>query len=114
MSSDGTLTSGPSPLRRPFKGRIIQVMDALDYGDAVSNQALALDRLLLKLGYDSVIASRWVHEKVLARRIDIDELEPEDRDVVIFHFSGYSAHAWARVKQWRCTRICLYHNITPH
>ena len=97
-----------------FRGRIFQVMDALDYGDAVSNHCMMLDGIFKGLGYDSHILSKWFHEKVADRRSDLKAITPDDGDLVIIHFSGYSDHAWPFVAQLRCTRICLYHNITPH
>ena len=38
--------------------RIIQVLDALDYGDGVCNDVIRKDALLKKMGYTSLIYSK--------------------------------------------------------
>lgn len=97
-----------------FKGRIIQVTEALDRADAVSNQVIELDRLFSSMGLNSVVASKWHHEDVSSYRINLDDVYVHEDDVVIFHSCGYTEHAgpWA-VRQY-CTKVILYHNITPH
>jgi glycosyltransferase involved in cell wall biosynthesis/GT2 family glycosyltransferase len=97
-----------------FGGRIIQLLDALDYGDAVSAHCLWLHRLLTRMGHRSLVLSKWYHEEVAKHRRDLDSVEVTDRDILILHFSGHSAHAWPHMAAQRCTKVLLYHNITPH
>ena len=97
-----------------FKGRVFQILDALDYGDAVSNQAIALGKMLAQMGFATTIYNKWHHPAFEGFRQDLDALVPTDQDVVILHFSGFSEFALAAIRQFRCTKICLYHNITPH
>ncbi len=97
-----------------FKGRVFQVMEALDFADAVSNQAVALDGMLRRLGIETRLYSKWHHEKMRDACVDLHELKPTDEDIVILHFSGHSQYALPYLQQLRCTKICLYHNITPH
>jgi glycosyltransferase involved in cell wall biosynthesis len=97
-----------------FRGRIFQVVEALDFGDAVSNQVVALDRMFKELGFESAIYSTWSNQKVAHLRADLADLQPTDEDIVILHFAGYSDHALPHVQELRCTKVCVYHNITPH
>jgi glycosyltransferase involved in cell wall biosynthesis len=97
-----------------FDGRIFQVTEALDYGDAVSNQIIALDGVLKKMGFDAAIFSKWHHEEVAARREYINALRASDKDIVIYHCHGFSEFTLPHVLTQNCTRIILYHNITPH
>ena len=97
-----------------FTGRIFQVIEALDYGDAVSTQAMELETLLKQMGFDTTIYSKWHHPEVEAFRLSLDDLAATDQDVVILHYAGFSEYALAAVRQLRSTRICVYHNITPH
>lgn len=96
-----------------FSGRIIQLTDALDYGDAVSNQVIALDAAFKRLGLRAEIYSKWHHEKVAAHRRDLSELVAREDDVVILHFFGLSEHALPAALECYATRILLTHNITP-
>ncbi|MDF3838088.1 glycosyltransferase [Cupriavidus basilensis] len=97
-----------------FTGRIIQITEALDFGDAVSNQIVALDTMFKGMGLRSEIYSQWHHSNVGHLRKNLDQLEVRDDDVLIIHFAGYSEYVMAQYHEVRCTKICAYHNITPH
>jgi glycosyltransferase involved in cell wall biosynthesis len=97
-----------------FTGRIFQVTEALSFDDAVSNQILALGRLFSSLGLDNTIISKWHDVRHEQSRRPIEELTPTEKDVVIYHFCGFAAHTPLVVRSQYCTRILLYHNITPH
>ncbi|MEQ5843327.1 glycosyltransferase [Paraburkholderia acidicola] len=101
-------------LNTNFRGRIFQTVEALDYGDAVSNQVIALDTMLKEMGVVTSIYSQWHHADVAGFRQDLSELAPTDEDVIILHYAGYSDHMLPFVQDLRCTKICVYHNITPH
>jgi hypothetical protein len=96
-----------------FSGRIIQVTEALDYGDAVSNQVISLDTLFKQMGFNAQIVSQWHHENVASFRKNLDELDADERDIVILHFYGYSEYSVNAVLNCNTTRIMIYHNITP-
>jgi hypothetical protein len=97
-----------------FSGRIFQLIESLDYGDAVSRQAMALDTMLKRLGFQTRIHSKWHHRKVEEFCSLLETLQPADNDIVIYHFSGYSEHTLPYLRTLRCSKVCLYHNITPH
>ena len=44
--------------------RVIQVLDALDFGDGVSNDVIHLHEMLDELQVENYIYSKWCHEKV--------------------------------------------------
>lgn len=96
-----------------FRGRIIQLVEALDYGDAVSNQVVRLDDLFKKQGLTSLIYSKWVHSSVETLRLNIDDLRVKEDDVIILHYAGFSEFAFEIFKKCPATRITIYHNITP-
>src|SRR5438034_6291855 len=93
-----------------FRGRVVQVIEALDYGDAVSNQVVELDAMLRRLGMSSAIYCQWFHEDMQSYCQPLETLKPADDDVVILHFAGYSEYALPHVQKLRCTKICVYHN----
>jgi glycosyltransferase involved in cell wall biosynthesis len=101
-------------IERKFRGRIFQVIEALDYGDAVSNQVVELGKLMAQMGFATANYSKWHHSQVENLRLNLDDLKPTDQDIVILHYAGYSEHALPAVREFRCTKICVYHNITPH
>ncbi len=91
-----------------------QLLAALSYGDAISNEALAIQAHLRRLGHASDIFAEGVHPRMahLARPLwqYPDVSSPET--VCLFHFSIGSAagrlayHAPDRL-------VAIYHNITP-
>ena len=101
-------------LNTNFTGRIFQVVEALDYGDAVSNQVVAMDVMFKSAGFESQIYSRWHHPDVENLRSSLDDLTVTDEDIVILHYAGFSVYAYPHVEKLRCTKVCVYHNITPH
>ena len=92
--------------------RIIQVIDALDYGDGVSNDVLHLKDLLQSIGRENRLYCRWANEKVKAHAENIDQYKPQHDDLIVYHFSGISS-LMDRVLSYPGKKIVRYHNITP-
>ncbi|SKA76613.1 Glycosyltransferase involved in cell wall bisynthesis [Caloramator quimbayensis] len=89
-----------------------QAMDAIDYGDAVSNSVINLKELLEEAGYNSLIYSKWFHQKVHKYYNPIEKLDVKNNDIVFYHFSGKS-DIFNQIIKLRSKKILVYHNITP-
>jgi glycosyltransferase involved in cell wall biosynthesis len=91
-----------------------QLLAALSYGDAIGNEALAIQKHLRQAGFDSDIFAEKVHPRVahLARPLWEYAQVSSPETVCLFHFSIGSAsgrliyHAPDRL-------VSIYHNITP-
>lgn len=97
-----------------FSGRIIQIAEALSHDDAVSNQILALDRQLAAMGLRSMVCTKWYDPRLADMRQPLEDLQVDERDVVIYHFYGFAGITLPLVADMYCTRVMIYHNITPH
>lgn len=94
--------------------RVPQLLAALSYGDAIGNEALAIQRHLRASGYESDIFAEHVHPRMahLARPLHEYRAVSSPETVCLFHFSIGSAagrmifHAPDRL-------VSIYHNITP-
>ncbi len=94
--------------------RVHQLLAALSYGDAIGNEALAIQAHLRKAGFESDIFAERVHPRMahLARPLWDYEDVSSPETVCLFHFSIGSAagrlifHAPDRL-------VSIYHNITP-
>jgi glycosyltransferase involved in cell wall biosynthesis len=94
--------------------QVHQLLAALSYGDAIGNEALAIQRHLRAAGYASEIFAERVHPRVarLARPLWQYAQVSSPETVCLFHFSIGSAagrliyHAPDRL-------VSIYHNITP-
>ncbi|KAM3103176.1 glycosyltransferase [Phormidesmis sp. 146-12] len=93
--------------------RYVQVLDALDFGDAVSNQVIRLHQMLLERGENAQIFSKYADHRVEAYRRPFSEFQMDEDVVLIHHFSGYSELA-PEIVGLRGYKILAYHNITPH
>lgn len=91
-----------------------QLLAALSYGDAISNEALAIRARLRAAGFDSEIYAERVHPRMahLARPLWQYPKVSGPETVCLYHFSIGSAagrliyHAPDRL-------VAIYHNITP-
>jgi glycosyltransferase involved in cell wall biosynthesis len=94
--------------------RVHQLLAALSYGDAIGNEALAIQKHLRAAGFASDIFAEKVHPRVahLARPLWEYREVSSPETVCLFHFSIGSAagrliyHASDRL-------VSIYHNITP-
>ena len=99
---------------KPAPRRVHQLLAALSYGDAIGNEALAIQAHLRAAGFESDIFAEGVHPRMahLARPLwEYADVSSPDT-VCLFHFSIGSAagrlifHAPDRL-------VAIYHNITP-
>jgi glycosyltransferase involved in cell wall biosynthesis len=97
-----------------FRGRVFQALDALFFGDAVSNQVRAIDRMLRDLSIPTGIFTKWHDDVCAGSRADLEALHTTEDDVVLVHYSAWSEFTVPYVQKMRCTKVCVYHNITPH
>ncbi|WP_017302679.1 glycosyltransferase family 4 protein [Spirulina subsalsa] len=106
------LTPQPSPSRTRQLKAIHQLLPNFSYGDAISNQALAIRNYLRSQGYSSEIFTRYVEEKVIKAVQLLPDKKPNPKAGLIYHHSIGSevtplalAHPGAK--------CLIYHNITP-
>lgn len=101
--------SAPRVLRA---GRVLQVMEALDYGDAVSNITRRNAQLLAELGQSRTVLSVFADPRVAAEATPIKEFEWRSDDAVICHYWNYS-HLEDFFRFFRGPKAIHYHNMTP-
>jgi len=94
--------------------RVHQLLAALSYGDAIGNEALAIQRHLRAAGHESDIFAEMVDPRVaqLARPLwEYGSVSAPDT-VVIYHFSIGSASG-RLIHNAPDRLVVVYHNITP-
>jgi glycosyltransferase involved in cell wall biosynthesis len=91
-----------------------QLLAALSYGDAISNEALAIRKHLRGAGFASDIFAEKVHPRMahLARPLHEYEAVSGPETVCLFHFSIGSA-AGRLIHHAPDRLVAIYHNITP-
>ena len=93
--------------------KIYQLIHTLSYGDAISNEALVLDRLFKESGFESKIYAINEHPKLKEKTIKYQEF-PEDFDgCIILHYSLGSPLNSLYKKLNSAKKFLIYHNLTP-
>ena len=95
--------------------KIIQLLPALAYGDAVGNDTIALHEALVGMGYDTEIYAEYVDKRIKGNfahsYADMPALA--ENDIILYHFSTGSEALAKILKKAKCRKVMVYHNITP-
>lgn len=94
--------------------KIIQVVSHLNFGDAVGNDVIAIQRALEESGVTTAIYTNYIHKKLpLDIAFYADELPQLDKnDIVIYHFAVKDS-LYKKIMKFECKKVIRYHNITP-
>ena len=94
--------------------RVIQLISTIAFGDAVSNDTLALQDVIKSMGYTTRIYAESVvspyDSKIALPVEEIGELSKDD--IAIYHLSTGSQLSFD-FADYKCRKIVVYHNITP-
>lgn len=93
--------------------RVVQLLPTISFGDAVSNDALALRRVIAEMGYDTVIFAENIDPRIGKQALHVRELKGlKPEDVLLYHLSTGTDLNF-RLGEFHCTKVMIYHNITP-
>lgn len=99
------------PLRKKLK-EIHQLLPNFSYGDAISNQALAIRDYLRSCGYKSEIFTCYVDERVIQEVKIVPSKKINHQAGLIYHHSIGSEVTKYAVAHSNSKCLC-YHNVTP-
>ena len=94
--------------------RIIQLLTTLSFGDAVSNDALALRGAIADMGYETAIYAENIDRRLPKDAAGhISEMpELSSGDALLYHLSTGTDLNF-RLPSFSCRKMMIYHNITP-
>lgn len=95
--------------------KITQLCARIEYGDAVSNHVLEIDRAVRSWGLESAVYANTLDEFGLRRARPDSEYDPSAAsagDVLVYHYSLYCPN-YRQYLEAPCRRVLVYHNITP-
>jgi glycosyltransferase involved in cell wall biosynthesis len=95
--------------------RIIQLCARIEFGDAVSNHVLEIDRALKSWGFETAIFANTTDEfgsQVARPDTEYSTKSGSGDDLLIYHYSLYCAN-YRQYLETNAGRILIYHNITP-
>jgi len=89
-----------------------QFLPAFHYGDAVSDNALAIDRYLRSQGVASRLVTLTCDENMRERAILFNDYRVDPASIKVLHFAVPSPLSEFFQDQ-KCKKVLVYHNITP-
>jgi glycosyltransferase involved in cell wall biosynthesis len=92
---------------------IHQIAPALIYGDAVSNNTIALRETFRSMGYKSEIYAKWIDSEVSGYAKPLNKYKGKDSNLLFYHFPLAGGEVTEFVKQLPDRKVLIYHNITP-
>ena len=97
---------------RKGKLNVHQLLPSFNPGDAIGNEALALQAVFREWGASSQIYAEHIHPSLSNQAKPYGDYSGSSADVVLFHFS-ISTSLTSYVKRFPGRKILLYHNATP-
>jgi glycosyltransferase involved in cell wall biosynthesis len=95
--------------------KIVQMVTSISFGDAVGNDVQALSNLLISNGYETAIYTE-AYDPRIAKNHTIIPARPlpelDKEDVLIYHLC-INTPLNHEIKQMKCRKVAIYHNITP-
>ena len=94
--------------------KIIQLLTTVSYGDAVSNDTLALCEVLNRHGYDSIVYAENIDSRIKNGRVKSLKRMPnlKNNDIIIYHLSTGTDLNY-KLAELNGRKIIIYHNVTP-
>lgn len=93
---------------------VYQLLATISFGDAVSNDTLALQEIIKKMGYKTAIFAENIDSRIpKGTAKNYSKLGRVDKnDIIIYHLSTGSKIS-RDFDKFKCRKIIIYHNITP-
>ena len=94
--------------------KIIQMLPSMAFGDAVSNDALAIRQMFLESGFETGIYAKHIDKRLPAESVrSVKDMDPPgEGDVLLYHGSTGDLMN-LRIPLLQGKKVMRYHNITP-
>ncbi len=94
--------------------RILQLLPTISFGDAVGNNALAMQRLLISWGYDTAIYAENIDPRLKkGLALPVSSMPSlGKKDVLLYHLSTGTDLNY-KLADYAAKKVVIYHNITP-
>ena len=94
--------------------KVLQVLTTISFGDAVSNDTLALQDVLKEMGYETGIYAENIDARLPKNTAQKIQKLPalKSQDVVIYHLSTGTDLNY-EITKYKARILLIYHNVTP-
>lgn len=94
--------------------KILQIMPTVSFGDAVSNDARAIDKVISDMGYKTGIYAENIDARLSYKSVHkISELPKTTKDDIIIFNHSTGTDLCYKLRDISGHKIMIYHNITP-
>jgi glycosyltransferase involved in cell wall biosynthesis len=93
--------------------KIHQILPTIVFGDAVSNDALAITNILKEMGYDTQVFSEHIHPSLTRIARKAGKWNPTRDTILVYHMSTGSQLSYMVKDADVRAKVMIYHNITP-
>ena len=95
--------------------RVHQLLTSLAPGDAVSNHALHVQKVLRSAGFESEIFAEYLSESMSARGHNLERFLREDApDAILLAHYSIASSSMVALPEYKSRKILVYHNVTPY
>jgi L-malate glycosyltransferase len=92
---------------------INQILPSITTGDAVSNECLRMQEILVSNGFKSSIYAENIDPQLTSKAINYKKYRDAKDKILIFHYSIGSTIT-DFVRSLKCQKVMRYHNVTPY
>ncbi len=94
--------------------RIVQLLTTLSFGDAVSNDTIALRDVIADMGYDTAIYAENIDPRLpKGTALHVQKMQGlKAEDIILYHKSTGTDLSF-QLEKHPCRKLMIYHNITP-
>lgn len=94
--------------------RVIQLMTTISFGDAVSNDALAISRIIADMGYETNIYVEHIDERLPKdTAVNVSKMPKLYKEDVIIYHAATATNLNFALPNYNAKKIMIFHNITP-
>lgn len=94
--------------------KVIQLLTTVSFGDAVSNDTIAIKGALEDMGYKTAIYAENIDPRLPKNTAEhVNRLKNLSRDDIIIYHKSTGTDLSFRLGKYECRKIMIYHNVTP-
>lgn len=93
--------------------KIVQILPSMAFGDAVSNDAIAMKTVLSQMGYRTCIYAESIQHKMHRQARPYHKMARMYKNDVLIYHNSIGTEMTLDFERTPCRKIMVYHNITP-
>ncbi|MBQ8297434.1 MAG: glycosyltransferase family 4 protein, partial [Ruminococcus sp.] len=94
--------------------RVIQLLTTVSFGDAVSNDTIALRGAIEGMGYKTAIYAENIDSRLPKNTAEpVSCLKNVSSDDIIIYHKSTGTDLSFKLEQYKCRKLMIYHNVTP-